>query len=77
MIGKMLGIQPLTGKEATKGEVLERISTVAVVHIAAHGKLETGEIVLAPNPVRKDRKPIAVWKFSMLLLCSCKESVVL
>ncbi|PFX11599.1 Tetratricopeptide repeat protein 28 [Stylophora pistillata] len=57
MIGKMLGIQPLTGKEATKGEVLERISTVAVVHIAAHGKLETGEIVLAPNPVRKDRKP--------------------
>ena len=50
MIGKMLGIQPLTGKEATKAEVLRRISSVAVVHIAAHGDLKTGDILLAPNP---------------------------
>ena len=57
MIGNMLGIHPLTGKEATKAEVLKRIGSVALVHIAAHGKIETGEIALAPNPQRKYRIP--------------------
>ena len=57
MIGEMLGIHPLTGKEATKAEVLKRIGSVAVVHIAAHGKFDTGEIALAPNPERKYRRP--------------------
>ena len=50
MIGEMLGIPPLTGKEATKEEVLRRIGSVALVHIAAHGDMEAGEIALAPNP---------------------------
>ena len=50
IIGEMLGVPPLTGKEATKAEVLRQIASVAVVHIAAHGKIETGEIALAPNP---------------------------
>ena len=57
MIGAMLGLQPLTGKEATKAEVLKRIGSVALVHIAAHGKIDTGEIALAPNPERKYRRP--------------------
>ena len=57
MIGAMLGIQPLTGKAATKAEVLKRIGSVALVHIAAHGKIETGEIALAPNPERKYVRP--------------------
>ena len=57
MIGAMLGIHPLTGKEATKAEVLKRIGSVALVHIAAHGKIETGEIALAPNPERKYVRP--------------------
>ena len=57
MIGAMLGIHPLTGKEATKAEVLKRIGSVALVHIAAHGKIDTGEIALAPNPERKYRRP--------------------
>ena len=57
MIGAMLGIHPLTGKEATKAEVLKRIGSVALVHIAAHGKIETGEIALAPNPERKYIRP--------------------
>ena len=57
MIGNMLGIHPLTGKEATKAEVLKRIGSVVLVHIAAHGKIETGEIALAPNPQRKYRRP--------------------
>ena len=57
MMGAMLGLQPLTGKEATKAEVLKRIGSVALVHIAAHGKIETGEIALAPNPQRKSGTP--------------------
>jgi len=49
MIGDILNIPPLTGAEATKNKVLERIKSVALVHIAAHGRAETGEIALAPN----------------------------
>ena len=50
MIGEILKSPPLTGKEATKDEVLKRIASAALVHIAAHGRRETGEIALAPNP---------------------------
>ena len=50
MIGEILKIPPLTGTEATKEEVLKRITSAALVHIAAHGRRETGEIALAPNP---------------------------
>ena len=57
MIGRILKTAPLTGKEATKEEVLKRLSSVAVVHIAAHGSVETGEIALAPSPTRKSRRP--------------------
>ena len=52
MIGRILNTTPLTGKEATKAEVLRRLSSTALVHIAAHGRIETGEIALAPNPTR-------------------------
>ena len=57
IIGEMLGIPPLTRKEATKAEVLRQITSVAVVHIAAHSKMETGEIALAPNLTRTYKKP--------------------
>ena len=57
MIGRILKTAPLTGKEATKEEVLRRLSSVEVVHIAAHGSVETGEIALAPNPTRKSLRP--------------------
>ncbi|CAH3162798.1 unnamed protein product [Porites lobata] len=50
MIGEILKSQPLTGEDATKEAVLQRIGSVALVHIAAHGRKETGEIVLAPDP---------------------------
>ena len=50
MIGEILKIPPLTGTEATKDEVLKRIPSASLVHIAAHGREETGEIALAPNP---------------------------
>ena len=57
MIGDMLGISPLTGKDATKDEVLRRIGSVALVHIAAHGDMEAGEIALSPNPTRLSKIP--------------------
>ena len=56
MIGEILESQPLTGKDATKEAVLQRIASVALVHIAAHGRKENGEIVLAPDP-RWESKP--------------------
>ena len=57
MIGKILKSQPLTGEDATKEAVLQRIKSVSLVHIAAHGKPETGEIVLAPDPRWESDKP--------------------
>ena len=58
MSGKILNSQPLTGEDATKQEVLRRIESVALVHIAAHGRKETGEIALAPNPGWESKTPI-------------------
>ncbi|CAH3142350.1 unnamed protein product, partial [Porites evermanni] len=57
MIGEILQAVPLVGMQATKDEVLRRISSVALVHIAAHGKMETGEIALAPNTTRSSVNP--------------------
>ena len=57
MIGTILGIEPLTGKEATKEEVLKRLPSVTLVHIAAHGKAETGEIALSPNSEQSSEIP--------------------
>ena len=57
MIGEILQTEPLIGKQATKDEVLKRISSVALVHIAAHGSMETGEIALAPNSTRSSQIP--------------------
>ena len=49
MIGKILNIEPLTRKSATKDRVLSGLNSVSLVHIAAHGRTETGEIILSPN----------------------------
>nr|XP_058969439.1 tetratricopeptide repeat protein 28-like [Pocillopora verrucosa] len=58
MIGRILNVSPLTGEMATKDEVLKRISSVALVHIGAHGKMETGEVILAPNTTRDSPQPL-------------------
>ena len=57
MIGEILKTEPLTGRDATKDEVLKRNGSVALVHIAAHGDMEVGEIALAPNPGRTSKIP--------------------
>ena len=50
MIASFLNTRPLTGIQATKAEVMKRMSSVGLIHIAAHGNMRTGEIALSPNP---------------------------
>ena len=50
MIATILNTQPLTGTQATKAEVMKRMSAVGLIHIAAHGNASTGEIALSPTP---------------------------
>ena len=60
MIGKLIGVKPLLGKQATKEAVLQSIPSVSLIHFAAHGDAERGEIALAPQypingiPTEKD-----------------------
>ena len=60
MIGKLTGVKPLLGKQATKQAVLQSIPSVSLIHFAAHGDAERGEIALAPQypidgiPTEKD-----------------------
>ena len=48
MIGELLDVQPLLGEHATKQVVLERLHSVSLIHFAAHGNAERGEIALSP-----------------------------
>ena len=48
MIGHLLGVQPLLGEEATKQAVRERLHSAGLIHFAAHGDAEKGEIALSP-----------------------------
>ena len=48
MIGRLLDAKPLVGKHATKQVVLQRINSVSLIHFAAHGNADRGEIALAP-----------------------------
>ena len=57
IIGELLQTTPLTGKNATKAEVLKRMKSVALIHIAAHGDDQSGEIALSPNPERTSQIP--------------------
>ena len=57
MIGNLLSVTPLIGDKATKEEVLKQMTTVGLIHIAAHGDSATGEIALAPNPTRSTQIP--------------------
>ena len=60
MIGELIGAVPLLGRQATKQAVLQSIPSVSLIHFAAHGDAERGEIALAPQypingiPTEKD-----------------------
>ena len=49
MVGQLLGVQPLLGSRATKPAVLEAVPSVSLIHLAAHGHPERGEIALSPQ----------------------------
>lgn len=49
IISKLLGVEPLIGENATKEKVLQSLEKAQLVHIAAHGDMERGEILLASN----------------------------
>ena len=55
MIGRLLHARPLTGKQATKQAVLQKIHSVSLIHIAAHGNADRGDIALAPAQHTKGR----------------------
>ena len=79
MIGEMLGCTPLIGRQATKDAVLRRLGSVALVHIAAHGSMETGEIALAPVDAKMDfiltmRDVLRVKMRARLVVLSCCHS---
>ena len=49
IVGEKLGVEPLLGQQATKEAVLQAMKSVALIHIAAHGDAERGEIALSPS----------------------------
>ena len=49
MVGQLLGVQPLLGSRATKPAVLEAVPSASLIHLAAHGNAERGEIALSPQ----------------------------
>ena len=49
IVGQLLGVQPLLGSRATKQAVLQAIPSVSLIHLAAHGNAERGEIALSPQ----------------------------
>ena len=57
MIGRLLAVQPLLGEQATKQVVLERLNSVSLIHFAAHGDSDTGEIALAPKRPTAKKMP--------------------
>ena len=54
MIGQILNIEPLVGKNASKEKVISGLSSVSLIHIAAHGCPDTGGIILSPNLASSD-----------------------
>ena len=57
MVAKKLGVEPLLGQKATKQAVLQAINSVSLIHFAAHGNSESGEIALAPSRCTDKKNP--------------------
>ena len=68
MVARLVGVPPLVEEEATKQAVLERISSVSLIHFAAHGHAERGEIVLSPIPTSNRRNAIPPQEAYMLTI---------
>ena len=68
MVGRLVGVLPLVEEKATKQAVLERISSVSLIHFAAHGNAERGEIALSPNPCPNSQTAIPPKEAYMLTM---------
>ncbi|CAH3162003.1 unnamed protein product [Pocillopora meandrina] len=68
MVGRLVGVPPLVEKKATKQAVLERISSVSLIHFAAHGNAERGEIALSPIPTPNSQNAIPPKEAYMLTM---------
>ena len=68
MVGRLVGVPPLVEDQATKQAVLERIRSVSLIHFAAHGNAERGEIALAPIPPFNSRDVIPPKEAYMLTM---------
>ena len=66
MVRRLVGFPPLVEEEATKQAVLERISSVSLIHFAAHKSAEKGEIALSPKPTPNSRNAIPPQEAYML-----------
>ena len=79
MIAKKLGVEPLLGQKATKLAVLQAMNSVALIHIAAHGDAERGEIALAPSfrvPNGIPQEGLYLWKMSDILKVQLRAKLV-
>ncbi|XP_066018479.1 tetratricopeptide repeat protein 28-like [Pocillopora verrucosa] len=68
MVGQLVGVPPLVEEKATKQAVLERISSVSLIHFAAHGNAERGEIALSPNPCPNSQTALPPMEAYMLTM---------
>ena len=68
MVGRLVGTAPLVGESTTKQAVLEQITSVSLIHFAAHGDAERGEIALSPNQTPDNPKIIPPKEAYMLTM---------
>ncbi|CAH3168932.1 unnamed protein product [Pocillopora meandrina] len=68
MVGRLVGVPPLVEEKATKQAVLEQIRSVSLIHFAAHGNAERGEIALSPIPTPNSQNAIPPKEAYMLTM---------
>ena len=68
MVGRLMRVPPLLEEKATKQAVLERIGSVSLIHFAAHGNAQRGEIALSPIPIPNSPNAIPPQEAYMLTM---------
>lgn len=58
MVGRLVGVAPLIGEEATNYAVIEKIGSESLINFTAHGIAERGEIALSSISTPKSANPI-------------------
>ena len=83
-LASLLDAKPIIGREATKSNLIEFLPAASIIHIAAHGDNESGDIFLAPELSQRSNAVHSTLSFEFLtqsdiLRCklSCARLVVL